>query len=118
MERKYTEEEQPVKDPPKPKIKVLNGFCSEKKIGHAPLAMQSTPSSKPASKPMFLPTGLHREPSKRTEISCSEINWQPSESTMGSVNKIHRARPKSSIMSKDRHESTMKNIKKHARRDR
>ena len=119
QERQHTDEfPPPAVSEPEPdnrvKIRGLNGFSSEKRIGQFGVMAPTLPSCKSTSKPMFASS----EQNKRTEHCCSELIWQPSESSVGSAMKINRVRPKSSIMTKERHEHTMKNIKKHVRRDR
>lgn len=59
---------------------------------------------------------LMREDHKNTEMSVADVNRLSSENQLQGSGKVVRIRPKSSIMTKDRHESTMKNIKKSVRR--
>ena len=120
-ERQHTDE-LPVQPPPvdnRIKVRGLNAFCSEKRIGNiGVVAPVQTSSKSTIAKPMFMPSSTPHNNKKTESSGSSELIWHPSESTVSSAMKINRVRPKSSIMTKDRHEHTMKNIKKHIRRER
>ena len=109
------------------KITGMPIFSSNKRMQVINSALQNSKSIKGLYAPCFssierkgehkkTDISLMREDHKNTEMSVADVNRLSSENQLQGSGKVVRIRPKSSIMTKDRHESTMKNIKKSVRR--
>ena len=91
----------------------LVSYISDKKITSLFINKGSNRSHYPA----LLSRESVQQSNNRIDTSYTDLNKLPSENQISAINKIAaRVRPKSSIMTKDRHESTMKNIKKSMKR--